>query len=411
MVRHLTSVNSSYFLVLSGLLFFANSFLLDGKLSLVLLLTPIWLYLSQDKKAGIHKGVIISGLVLLLYFPFHNFLGIASLKDYIKSLLVLLSMLLFINVAMHYIKKYGQLLDKLFRTLLIINGLFVLISLLLLFVPHLKNLVWYTMSISEGIEAMPRLKMFTPEASHYSFITALLFIYFFIRCLFFKVKNPWFLLFLAAVPLLLSFSLGVIAALVLSFLLLVVLNYQKWFQWVLPPKKIVFIVLAIIFLLVLIYFLFPENPLYIRIQNLLEGKDTSGRGRTYESFILGDKVAALKSRFWGIGPGQLKLIGRDTIVQYYYYLTIPDVIRIPNATAETLAYYGYLGLFIRIGLQLFLFIKTKVWTNPFRLWLFLFVFIYQLTGSYINNGYEYILWILVFTPVFKELDFTKKTVQ
>src|SRR5690606_31566754 len=128
-------------------------------------------------------------------------------------------------------------------------------------------------------------------------------------------------------------------------------------------------------------------------------------GRTYEAFIIADHVAALKSKLWGIGPAQLKFIARDSIVQYYHYMKIPEVIRIPNASAESIVWYGYVGFALRILLQLFLFVKTKVWQNPFRLWLFLFVFIYQFTGSYITNSYEYLLWILVFLPLFKDMDF------
>lgn len=409
MKRSLTSANNFYFTVIAILLFFLNSVFLGGRLSLVLLLSPLWLYLSQYSKAGIHKGVLISGLILISYFPFHYINGIVSLSDYFQSLAVFLSVLLFINVTIYYIKNQSHQLDSLFRSLLILNALFALISLLLLFVPELKNSVWYIKTISEGLQELPRLKLFTPEASHYSLVISPIFIYFFIRCLFFKVERAWFVLLLASFPLLLSFSLGVLGALGISFLILLGIKYKQWFLSVLPPKKILLIALILVAFLALLYYLFPDNPLYVRIQNLMEGKDTSGRGRTYESFILADKIAALKSKIIGIGPGQLKLIGKNTIVQYYNYMNIPESVRIPNATAETLAYYGYLGLLMRIGIQIFLFVKTKVWNNPFRLWLFLFIFIYQLTGSYINNSYEYMLWILVFTPVFKDLNFTKKT--
>ncbi|MGZ5242366.1 MAG: hypothetical protein ACXWW0_00725 [Bacteroidia bacterium] len=81
---------------------------------------------------------------------------------------------------------------------------------------------------------------------------------------------------------------------------------------------------------------------------------------------------------------------------------MPIAVRIPNAAAETIIYFGYIGFAIRIGLQLFLFIKTKVYRHPFRLWLFLFVFIYQFTGSYITNFAEYLIWMLAFSSLFPE---------
>src|SRR5690606_2869710 len=123
-----------------------------------------------------------------------------SLRDYFQSLTVLLSILLFINVAVYYIKTQSHQLDSLFRGLLILNAFFALISLPLLFIPELKSSVWYIMSISEDIEAIPRLKLFTPEASHYSLIISPIFIYFFIRCVFFKVEKAWFILLLASFP-------------------------------------------------------------------------------------------------------------------------------------------------------------------------------------------------------------------
>lgn len=265
-------------------------------------------------------------------------------------------------------------------------------------------MTWYVMSISEGIAPMPRLKLFTPEASHYSLIFSPIFIYFSLRWLLYRMKKPLLTLLMICIPLILSFSLGVLAALFISLLLLFVLRYRSWFRQVFPPIKLLLVLIGFAFLLLFIYYVFPDNPLYSRLENLLKGTDTSGRGRTYEAFILADKIAALKSRLWGIGPGQLKLIGRETIVQYYYYTNIPEVVRIPNVSAETIACYGYIGFALRLLVEWILFFKTKVWDNPFRLWLFLFLFIYQLTGSYLTNAYEYILWILAFTPIFKDMD-------
>jgi hypothetical protein len=45
-----------------------------------------------------------------------------------------------------------------------------------------------------------------------------------------------------------------------------------------------------------------------------------------------------------------------------------------------------------------------VWTNYYRLLLFLFVFIYQFTGSFITNVAEYVIWILAFTNTFHQFD-------
>jgi len=167
-------------------------------------------------------------------------------------------------------------------------------------------------------------------------------------------------------------------------------------------QKLFLILISLLSITVLLAILNPDNPLFNRLLNVVQGTDTSARGRTYESFILAHKIVAEKNLFFGIGPGQLKVFGRNIIIQYYSYSNIPEVVRIPNACADTIVCFGYLGLAIRLGIQLLLFYTTKLFKNPFRLWLFLFLFIYQFTGSYITNPVEYMLWALVFAPVFKD---------
>ena len=156
--------------------------------------------------------------------------------------------------------------------------------------------------------------------------------------------------------------------------------------------------------LFLMAFIFPENMLFERIQNILSGQDASGKGRTSEAFTIANMLLEKKDHFWGIGIGQVKIIGADTIRSFYMYPLDYDIISIPNVTAETLAWFGWIGLFIRFALQIFLFIYTKVWTNYFRLVLFIFIFVYQFTGSFITNNAEYVIWILAFTNVFREFD-------
>ncbi len=72
--------------------------------------------------------------------------------------------------------------------------------------------------------------------------------------------------------------------------------------------------------------------------------------------------------------------------------------------AETLAIFGILGAIGRLALELYLFFRTKVYANYYQLALFLFVFIYQFTRSFITNIVEYVIWILAFSNVFKQFD-------
>jgi hypothetical protein len=153
---------------------------------------------------------------------------------------------------------------------------------------------------------------------------------------------------------------------------------------------------------------FPDNTLFIRIGNILTGHDLSGRGRTSDSFKLAGRILDLKNPLWGIGPGQIKGIGSRIIKEYYNYPPDYNVIAIPNGTAETWAVFGWAGLILRLGIEIGLFYYTRVWRNTYRLTLFLFIFMYQFTGSFITNLAEYVIWILAFTNVFPQFDITNK---
>jgi hypothetical protein len=160
--------------------------------------------------------------------------------------------------------------------------------------------------------------------------------------------------------------------------------------------------------LIVMYLFFPDNALFTRLSNIFSGQDLSGKGRTTDSFYLADKILYLRHHLWGIGPGQVKILGNFIVREYYAYPNNYDVIAIPNAVAETWVLFGWAGLFLRMGLEVYFFFRTRVWTNYFRLSLFLFIFIYQFTGSFITNLAEYTIWLLAFVNVFPQFEAAKK---
>jgi hypothetical protein len=384
-------------------IFFFNSFALPEGLTFTLLLTPLWFYIAYRQKMLWYNALI--ALPLGIYTVIHLLNGV-DMKYYFTSLLMLEGLILFLFVSARYINDLEINWDRIFKDIAVFNFILVLCCIPLLFIPSLKPLTWYLIPISKNITDLPRLKLFTLEASHYSFLLAPIAIYFYSRFLFFKSKHALFTLLIVTVPLILSFSLGVLICLFFTGLLITVIYFKRIFSSVQKRKMLLMSIAAFIILSGIIVLLFPHNPLIVRMQNIFNGNDTSARGRTYEAFILAHKIVQTKSIYWGIGLGQLKVIGRDIIVQYYNYTNIPSVVRIPNASAETIVYFGYIGFAIRMLLQFFLFVKTKVYANPYRFWLFLFVFIYQFTGSYISNFAEYLIWIFAFSNVFPE--FSKK---
>lgn len=389
--------------LLAMLLFFCNTAPVLHGLSMAFVLLPLWIYLIATWKLP-YKHVLGCMVVFITGYAVMHLYNHIIIPYYIISSFILIAAWLFAWVAYHGMVLQHQQLDRIFKHILILNFVFALLSLPLLFLPHMKDLVWYTISISANIEPIPRLKLFTSEASHYALLLAPVFIYFCCRAMFMHTSSPWLTLAMIGIPLLLSFSLGVWLCLLFTGALILLLYYKRLFQDAAKKKILIAGVLSVSVVLALLWIIKPDNPLFQRLSNLWHGKDTSARGRTYESFLLAHRIIGTKSYLFGIGPGQLKVLGRDMIIQFYQYIKMPDNVRIPNACADTMVCYGYLGLVLRLGIQTGLFFKTAVTRNPFRLWLFLFLFCYQFTGSYISNTTEYMLWALAFAPVFTDLE-------
>jgi hypothetical protein len=207
---------------------------------------------------------------------------------------------------------------------------------------------------------------------------------------------------MVAIPLVLSFSMGVLASITLSFLLLVLFNFRTFISKKYFFYPVASLLLAIFFFLVYSTLFYPNNPLFVRLYNVFSGADSSANGRTFEAFQLAYMIAELKSIWWGIGLGQVKVIGDEVIKTFYNYPPEVGRVNIPCAMAETMAIFGIIGAGLRLFLEIFLFFKTKVYTNYYRTSLFLFIFIYHFTGSFITNIAEYVIWILAFSNVFPE---------
>jgi hypothetical protein len=323
-------------------------------------------------------------------------------KEYVKSFILLQTVAIFTINTYYVIKEEGDLAAT-FKVLSSFNMVLLGISILFLFIPLLKPWLWYQMSMSEGLPVIPRLKMLTYEASYYSLIIVPLFAYYFLKKTLLSGKVGILLLTLG-LSMILSLSFGVLIALMISFIFLYFFNLNEL------GRKINLNYLSAGFIIVIVgiaaaYWLYPHNIVFDRLRNIYSGKDTSAKGRTSDSFVLAWNIAKMKSLYFGIGLGQLKLIGRDFIIQFYNYNNIPSVIRIPNAVAETLNIYGITGIVLRFGIITYLFFKTKVWNNYYRLMLFIFVFIYQFTGSFLFNVVEYVIWVLSFsTNIFPAFD-------
>ena len=376
------------------LIFFFNRVGLPYGLKFSIILAPFFaFYLLKNNK------------LLRLFLPFyffatytliHFYQGVVF-KDFIVSTLILFTLLIFL-VSFYSFYKRSSDISAFVQRITEVNFGLTILAFITLFSGFQLSLFWYLEPFTPGYEVLPRLKMFELEASHYSFLILPLFFYYFWTLLKeWSVKNFFYLLSLL-ISLLFSFSLGILAVIVISLGIVLVVHSVKLMRLKPTRNKLIIVMLVGSIALLGLFVFFPENPLAFRIQNLLAGNDTSGRGRTYEAFEIGWQVLNKHNPLVGIGLGQFKIVGRETLIYYYKFANMPEVARLPNAMAETMVVYGIVGFSLKLLLQIGLFIRLKVYQNMFQFSLFVSLFVYQFTGSYLFNEMEYVFWIMAFVP-------------
>jgi hypothetical protein len=380
--------------------FFINSVGLPLGLTYTALLGPffyVWVLLKRKKE------VLLPFIALLLPFIIvHVFISGVDLPSYSIALLNMILIYCFAQAVYTFLKLPVDH-EKIFRWILIINCIFCLVALIFYFTPY-YDLFWIRQNITKGVDQFLRLKLLTYEASYYAMLFVPVFLFFLLQYVLRQNKmNSKLLLFMIFLPIVLSFSLGVIGCLLLAGFITFLVHFRS-----LAPKRrvvnsfITITAVCAVSLFGLIIF-FRDNPFFLRLENIFSGGDTSGKGRIGNAFMLATEILKEKNAYWGIGPGQLKIIGEDLVRSFYLYTDFKPV-AIPNVAAETLLLFGWIGLALRIFIQVFLFFFTKAWSNYFRLLLFLFMFVYQFTGSFITNTAEYVIWILAFTNAFPAFD-------
>jgi hypothetical protein len=385
------------------LYFFINPLGLSWGLTWTTLLTPLLYYwVAVTRK----KEIFLPFLLVLTPFFIIQYLNGIVLGNYVLSLLNMAAVYVFCQAVYTFLRT-AQDPEKIFRKILIWNFALCILAIPFYFYHPFKDFIWISQVYTSGVSNFLRLKGFTYEASDYATLFTPFFLFFFWQIILRQNKvNVLLLSMLLFIPFLFSFSLGVIGALVMA----ICITYMVYFKTLTLNRRVlkgiaISSILLIAALSVLSVF-FPDNAIFVRVGNILSGNDISDRARTSDAFYLADKILNKKNEWWGIGPGQLKLLGTNMIMQYYGYTPDFDkgLISIPNAVAETLVNFGWIGIMIRFLAEGLLFAYTRVWNNYFRLTLFLFMFIYQFTGSFITSTAEYVIWILAFTNAFPRFD-------
>ncbi|NBG66121.1 O-antigen ligase family protein [Acidiluteibacter ferrifornacis] len=397
-------------LLIAILYFFFNSVFLPHGLLYTTLLAPI-LFLSFSYRGQI-KFIEFIAIALIPYSGIHFFI-VPDLKSLAISTALLILNLVFIAAFYDYLKKKRDLTYQYYK-ITIINFIFFIAALLLFFTPW-KEVFWHIKPLTRNIDDFSRLSFLTYEPSYYSTLLAPIFLFYMLKVVLFRdqQKKTFPLLVFTGLPLVFSFSFGVIGGIIIAFIVLI-LFYNKH---ILKKRLFFYFFSTSIFLIILglvvLSILYPENVVFQRVSDIFTGEDTSAKGRTLGAFKMAYLIAKEKSILFGAGLGQIKIVGEDIIRNYYHY-NVADIptLRIPSSIGETLASFGVVGVLVRLGLQFYFFLKTKTYNNFYRFFIFVYIFIYQFTGSYLTNIAEYVLWVIAFTPAFVQFDvFNKQATQ
>ncbi len=391
------------FTAIAFVYFFINSVGLPFGLLYTILLTPVfYAYLVVNKQKYIATRMVVMALPFIMA---HQWYGVDQLT-YWRSVILFFTVYIF-GFSFYTFVKTSNDLALIFRKIGTANFLLTLVAFVVL-LTSFRFLFWGSWSMNFGglhIADWPRLKMFTYEPSYYSTLLLPIVAYVVIQFMLRQIKrNVVLSLAIVLIPLFASFSLGVIGGLLVSVFLLFLINITRF----LTSKKLLLsfvgVVAAVVVTTCVLIIFFPDNPLFVRLGAVFSGADGSANGRTFEAIWLGYRIAELKSLWWGVGFGQLKLLGDPIIKAFYHYPPNYEQVSIPSAVGETLALFGVFGLVVRFGIQVYLFFATGVLSNYYRTLLFLYIFIYQFTGSFTTNIAEYVIWILAFSRVFPEFD-------
>lgn len=387
------------------LYFFFNNAGLAGGLLYTNLLTPFfYLWLLAKRK----QPVLYPFFILVIPFDIIHIVNGVDWQSFIISNLLVLSTYIFVMSFHHFLHNYAYI-EGIFKKILILNFGFTIVACVVYFTSY-KELLWYMNKFTNSVDGFYRLSLLTFEASYYSLLFAPIAIYYLAKLFFRLNTKPAFgTLLLVLIPLFLSLSMGVLGAMFIAFIGLYIIHWKKIFYKRNYFNYLFFFSAASILLVILMLVFFPNNVLMIRIENIVSGLDSSAKGRTTDSFGIAWMVAKERSLWFGSGLGQVKVLAFDIVKKYYNYWGDLDVVRIPNSVAETIAIFGIFGIIIRFGLIFFFFFKTRVLDNYYRTLLFVFVFVYQFTGSYITSVVEYVIWVLAFSTVFKQFDVKQKT--
>lgn len=209
-----------------------------------------------------------------------------------------------------------------------------------------------------------------------------------------KLKNK-FILSVYAIPIIISIaltkSLGSIAVGLVAVLVLIIYDWIKNNNKI---KNICYIVALALIAIMIALMVFTSNPIYLRIVDTLDGKDSSNNYRIFIPFNV-CKQMLLDTYGQGVGFGNAELMHN---VEKYEHLKLEDA-GIINSFLNFIAEGGILALVV-VGVLIYNLIKKSFITNKKvneKIPLAVFLIIYQFMGTYFTNPLCWILYGLIFS--------------
>jgi len=378
------------YLPIAVLYFFLNSVGLPTGLFYTTLLSPLlflWLFRCRERWITLKFVMCLTPFVIA-----HAIKGIESPYYYARSSILLWTVCITVYAFGLALLKC-KTLERLFEQLIILNFCAVVIALVLLFTPY-RGTVWDNTDIDDLSDVL-RLRLLNSEPSVYALLMMPLLVFVVLRLLQNPGKRNLLYAVLIVIPFLLCQSFGGVTIGLAGIGIAVLVRFRH----LLKQRRALLILAAMVALVAgLVY---VPNPISNRLFLVAAGQDSSTDSRTVSSFIVAYSVAEPKSLLWGAGLGQAKLAD---VTDLGLAFTIGVI---PNAVAGGFAELGTIGMLIKFALEFYLFFRTRVYANSFRLAMFVVVFITQLTGSYLMNVQEYLMWFLAFGPFFPEMDFKR----
>jgi hypothetical protein len=370
------SIRYNKYLPIALMYFFVNTpeFFPQG-LMLTSVISPllyIWLLLKRER--------FVLETFLAVLFPFflaNVYVGI-NMKDFAVSGLLVLTVYTAAYAFAVGIREMKSL-ESLLETIIKLNLLLAFVGILVRFSP-ISSLMWQTYRGTGGPNLV-RFQGLAYEPAQYSLLVTPLILYSYWRLVYRRDRKSVFLFVATVIPMLMAFSFGVMSANALG-VVIVHLVYGKGFDRI-KWMVIIAVVLAIGYVVLPV-----NNSLKVRAIAIATGNDGSENARTSAAYFAASEMASHKSWLFGVGLGEGK--------EYSEY-TLHTTGHIVSAVADTLGELGITGLILRFGLEIFFFIKTKPYRDPFRLNLFITMFFLQFGASFDLNIVEYITWILAFS--------------